>query len=217
MRSVYRILQNMTGTIGIDEVGRGPLAGPVTVCACFVIDEKIIKKSIFENTIRDSKKLNKRFRNNIYKTIRKNRMINGDIRYAIASRSASYIDRYGIVRAIEACVRSCVVQLRKQDVAVEQCTVRLDAGLKVPGEGLQQNSFIKGDEKYAEIALASIIAKVSRDAYMARLSKSYKEYSWERNVGYGTNEHRKAILRYGPSKHHRITYLKAFKQLDKAK
>lgn len=198
------------GVIGVDEVGRGPFAGPVTVCAVYVEDGIDIKKSIFSNMIRDSKKLGKSSRINIYTTIRQNRKFNRKILYAIASRSAAYIDRSGIVQALRSCVVSCVRSLEKQGVDIREVEFRLDAGLMVPINDLIQQSFIKGDEKHAEIALASIMAKVSRDRYMERLAKTHKEYGWDRNAGYGTLEHRKAIKKHGTTCYHRKTYLKGF-------
>ena len=203
------------GVIGIDEVGRGPLAGPVTVCAVYMADGKSIKKEIFSNTIRDSKKLTKAIRNNIYTTIRQKRYLKTNITYAISSRTAACVDSNGIVSAVRACVLSCVRSLAKQGVDVANTEIRLDAGLVVPLAGLKQKSFIKGDEKYVEIAMASILAKVSRDSYMKKLAKTHKVYGWEDNAGYGTSHHRMAIEKYGITKYHRKTYLKAFKQFDK--
>lgn len=205
----------MKDSIGIDEVGRGPLAGPVTLCAVYVEDVNIIKKELFDNTIRDSKKISKSLRNKIYLIIRKKRKLKTRVLYALSSRTAAYIDTYGINTAINACLVSCIESLSKQGVAVEKVKIRLDAGLKVPLQSLQQESFIKGDEKYAEIALASILAKESRDVYMKGLAKTHTEYAWDKNAGYGTLEHRNAIQKYGITKYHRTSYLKAFKLFDK--
>lgn len=203
------------GVIGVDEVGRGPLAGPVTLCAFYIEDEKEALKEIFHNTIRDSKKLNKDSRLNIYQIIRKNRLIKTRIEYAISSRSAEYIDKHGISHAVRQCLVSCMRILVKKGIEIEKCTVRLDAGLRIPLENLAQQSFVKGDERFVEIALASIMAKVSRDMYMERLGKEHKEYLWEKNAGYGTVDHREAIKNIGITKYHRRTYLKAFKLFDK--
>jgi ribonuclease HII len=94
--------------------------------------------------------------------------------------------------------------------------ILLDAGLKAPTAAVNQSSHIKGDEKYVEIALASILAKVHRDAHMDRLGRSHKEYGWGENAGYGTSKHREGIQANGITKYHRRTYLKAFKLFDKA-
>ena len=205
----------MKGVIGIDEVGRGPLAGPVTLCAVYIEDKKAITKELFNNTIRDSKKLSKSIRNSIYLTIMNKRKFKIKVKYAISSRSADYIDRHGINKAIKQCLVSCIQDLSRQGINIYSCKINLDAGLKVPLDGLIQKSFIKGDENYVEIALASVLAKESRDAYMQRLARSHPEYLWERNVGYGTKDHRSAIEKYGVTKYHRRNYLKAFKLFDK--
>lgn len=198
------------GVIGIDEVGRGPLAGPVTVCAVYIEDEKKVKSSIFSDTIRDSKKITKVSRYNIYRTIRYKRKLETNIYYALSSRSAEYIDTHGISKAVRQCLLSCIRTLIKKGVKVEEIDIRLDAGLIIPLEKLKQKSFIKGDERFTEIALASILAKVSRDSYMERLAKQHIEYGWERNVGYGTEYHRRAIRNIGVTKYHRKSYLKGF-------
>ena len=202
---------NKVGVIGIDEVGRGPLAGPVTVCAFYTHDKKRLEKEFFASGIKDSKKLSKTNRNNIYLTIRNKRKFNKEIIYATSSRGASYIDKFGIQKATEACLLSCMKNLKKQGVNILKSTINLDAGLKIPLQSLKQKNFIKGDEKFVEIALASILAKVTRDRYMGKLSKLYPEYIWEENVGYGTKAHREAIQKVGITKYHRTTFLKSFK------
>lgn len=206
----------MNGAIGIDEVGRGPLAGPVTVCACFIADINEIKEVIFDNTVRDSKKIKKSLRINIYKTIRQNRLIKSPVHYAIASRSAEYIDRHGIVKAIDACIEACLLSLEAKGVPVASIPIKLDGGLRIKHKQVVQSSHIKGDEKFVEIALASILAKVHRDSYMERLAKKIQGYGWENNVGYGTKAHREGIKKIGVTKYHRISYLKGFKLFEKA-
>ncbi|MFA5132028.1 MAG: ribonuclease HII [Candidatus Paceibacterota bacterium] len=209
------ILPKKFGVIGIDEVGRGPLAGPVTVSALYLKTPLKAKKEFFYNSIRDSKKINKGLRNSIFLTIRKNRKIYSDIKYAVCSRSAKYIDVYGITKATQECIDWCVNDLKRQGVPIESCMIRTDAGIRVNNVSLRQKSYIKGDERFTEIALASIVAKETRDRYMRALSKSNSEYAWDKNVGYGTKDHRNAIGKHGITKYHRISYLKAFKLLDK--
>lgn len=206
------------GVIGIDEVGRGPLAGPVTVCAIYLENPKQIKKEIFSINkkttskvryiIRDSKKLTKINRNKIFQTIKKYRLSNDKIKYAIFSSSARKIDKVGITHAIKVCLARCVKKLEAKGVDISSIKINLDAGLIIPILGLNQKSFVRGDEKFAEIALASIIAKETRDSYMRNLAKNYKEYDWINNVGYGTRNHLKAIKKYGVTKYHRRTFLK---------
>lgn len=204
------------GVIGIDEVGRGPLAGPVTLCALYLEDEKETKKQFFNNTIRDSKKLTKANRNKIYQTIRYKRNISMRVEYAISSRSAAYIDAHGISKAVRQCMLSCLRILVKKGIEIEHVSIHLDAGLIIPLSSVKQEGFIKGDERFTEIALASIMAKVTRDTYMERLAQEHTEYAWQRNVGYGTKHHRESIQKVGITKYHRKTYLKAFKLFDKA-
>jgi ribonuclease HII len=196
------------GVIGIDEVGRGPFAGPVTLCAVYIEDSRIIKRDIFHKTIRDSKKLSNISRNKIYTTIRKNRELKTKVIYAISSRGATYIDKKGINKAIKQCLLSCVRSLIKQKVPVYSLKIQLDAGLIIPLNGLNQKSFVKGDEKYVEIALASVLAKEWRDNYMKKLAKEHDKYLWDKNMGYGTLDHRNAIKKYGVTKYHRVSYLK---------
>jgi ribonuclease HII len=175
-----------------------------------------VLEDVFQNTIRDSKKLTKALRTNIYQTIREKRYSNTRIEYAISSRSAEFIDKHGLTKAAKACVLSCLRSLRQKGIVLEEVSIRLDAGLTVPLRNLTYTSHIKGDESFVEIALASILAKVSRDEYMNRLSRRHKEYSWETNVGYATPKHRKAIETTGITKYHRTSFLKGFKLFDKA-
>ncbi len=194
------------GFIGIDEVGRGPLAGPVTVGAVYISDPKAALSEYFGNTIRDSKKLSICNRINIYLTIRKNKK-NKSIIYAVSSRDAKYVDKHGITKAIHSCMLECLRKLEKKGVPVFATPIRLDGGLRIQDSSLQQEAFIKGDEKYVEIALASIVAKVTRDTYMKKLAKDYPAYGFETNVGYGTKIHKEAIKKHGITKYHRLTYL----------
>lgn len=197
------------GVIGIDEVGRGPLAGPVTVGAAYLSDPKGAEFRIFNNTIRDSKKLTLSIRNNIFQTIRKNKKTN-NILFAVSSRSAEHIDKYGINNSIHSCIISCLNSLEKQGVDVKSIKINMDGGLKIKQKNLKQEAFIKGDERFVEIAIASIIAKVTRDNYMFRLAKKLANYGFETNVGYGTLKHRNAIKKFGITKYHRKSYLKRF-------
>lgn len=210
----YKPLYNR-GVIGVDEVGRGPLAGPVTVCAVYILDTSTVKADIFNSTIRDSKKLSKTRRNNIFQTFRKNRYSNTKVIYSISSRNSNFIDKYGIQLATQSCVKSCLKKLNKLGVNIYKIPINLDAGLKTGVLYLKESSFVKGDENYTEIAIASIIAKEVRDMYMTKLSRVYSEYKWDKNVGYGTKDHIKAIKKHGITKFHRSTYLKGFKLFDK--
>ena len=206
--------------IGIDEVGRGPIAGPVTVCAFYTNSEKYLKKLLFNNTIRDSKKLSKELRNNIYLTIRnlrKNKIKDLDIEYSIISRSAKYIDRHGINKAIQSCIATALSKLKIKYDHLEKVTYKLDGGLKLPSEYINQSTYIRGDENHASIALASIMAKVTRDRYMQKVSRENKGYDWENNVGYGTKKHYIGINTHGPSKLHRVSFIRRLNTSNKQK
>lgn len=200
----------MKCVIGIDEVGRGPLAGPVTVCAAYLLDENAIKKLIFNKTIRDSKMIKKDNRINIFKTIRKNSKLNKQVIYSISSRSAKYIDRNGINNSIKACVGSCLRSLEKKGVDVKNVNIKLDGGLYLDKSFKKQKTYIKGDENHVSIAIASIIAKVSRDKYMEEISKTNSDYLWDKNSGYGTKLHIKIIKEKGITKYHRKSYLRSY-------
>lgn len=194
------------GVIGIDEVGRGPLAGPVTVCAVYLKDVKSAKHEYFNDSIRDSKRLSLVLRNKIYLMIRKNRKLKY-IDFEVSSRGAKHVDKYGINSSIHSCIVSCLNMLKKRGVDVNRVKINLDGGLKIKIDGLNQNSYIKGDENYTEIALSSIIAKVTRDKYMRKIAKEYNMYDFENNVGYGTKKHINAIKKFGVTKYHRLSYL----------
>jgi ribonuclease HII len=204
----------MKGVIGIDEVGRGPVAGPVTVCAVYLSDSKQAEMEYFNNIVMDSKMLSKDSRFNIFQIIRKNKE-NSNLVYAVSSRSAKHVDKHGINKAIHSCMISCLKSLEKKGIKVEELQINLDGGLKIKREGIKQASYIKGDEQFVEIALASIIAKVRRDTYMKRLARLYPLHGFETNVGYGTAKHMKAINEGGLTEYHRMTYLERFLSIRK--
>jgi len=190
----------ITHIIGIDEVGRGPLAGPVTLCACAVPHD--FDFSHFDG-IRDSKKLSEKKREEWHAKIAALKA-SGALDFAHASIEAAEIDRIGISRAIEEAVRLCLVELKLNPELVE---VRLDGALKAPREYARQKTIIKGDEKEPVISAASIVAKVTRDRYMTGISLAYPAYGFAENKGYGTASHIKAIREHGPSLVHRNTFL----------
>lgn len=187
--------------IGIDEVGRGPLAGPVTLCACVVQSD--FDFSVFSG-IKDSKKLSEKKRVEWHAKISdlKARKI---LDYAHVSVSAEEIDRIGIARAIEEAIRLCLIELALDPALVE---VRLDGALKAPKEYVQQKTIIKGDEKEPVISAASIVAKVVRDGYMTEVSATYPAYGFASHKGYGTASHIRAIKEAGVSPIHRHSFLK---------
>lgn len=205
--------------IGIDEAGRGPLAGPVTVGA-FGANEKTGKwiiKNIFDGMLRDSKKLSEKQREEIYKKLKQLKTA-GDVNFSFAHISNKVIDGRGISFAVRKGIEKVLDNLtlgpspksRRGELEknISNTEVRLDGLLKAPAEYTKQNTIIKGDERDVFIACASIVAKVERDKHMCKLAKKYLEYGFEIHKGYGTQAHREAILKIGLSSHHRISYCK---------
>lgn len=189
--------------VGIDEVGRGPLAGPVTVCACAVFDlEKILVDA--PAPLRDSKQLTKLQRESWVAHIKKCKN-NGLCTFTVASVSATNIDNHGIVPCIKSALKKSLESLAVDPAQVD---VMLDGGLSAPVEYISQQTIIRGDAQIPEIALASIIAKVHRDTYMYQMAEKYPEYGFDTHVGYGTKKHRQAITDHGTTPIHRVSFLK---------
>lgn len=187
--------------IGIDEVGRGPLAGPVYVCAAAIL-EKEYKKAKWPG-LTDSKKMTVKNRETWFEEAKRLEE-KSIIKYAMSSRSAASIDKKGIAVCIRECVAEC---LQKLDILPKETRVLLDGSLKAPLEYKNQQTIIKGDLKEKIISLASVIAKVQRDHYMIALHKKHPRYDWSLNKGYGTLAHRKAIKKWGQTPFHRQTFL----------
>jgi ribonuclease HII len=192
--------------VGIDEVGRGPLAGPVTV-GVVVCEEK--KYKLLKNNKKlpplgkDSKKLKEKDREKYVKVLeelKKQKVIN----FSVVHVSNTIIDTKGISYAIKKGIKDGFKNLKIKQRNTE---VLLDGGLKAP-EGFKQKTIIKGDEKEKIIAWASILAKVSRDELMLKIGKKYPEYGLQIHKGYGTAKHRKAIQKHGVSKVHRLSFCK---------
>ncbi|MCC6323817.1 ribonuclease HII [Candidatus Nomurabacteria bacterium] len=200
--------------IGIDEVGRGPIAGPVAVCAF------LCNYDFFENfppvglvgkktslpKLKDSKKLSKKQREEWFEYL-KGEKVKGNCDFAVSYVSAEMIDKFGIVKAIQKALDNSLEKLDFQ----KDTFVYLDGGLKAPVEYINQQTIIKGDELHPVISCASIIAKVSRDKIMANHAKEYPEYGFEKHSGYGTKFHYEAIKKHGPTLLHRKTFLKSIK------
>lgn len=206
-------MQNIKYIIGIDEVGRGPVAGPVTVGALLVFFENMKEVSEKFDGFKDSKKLTPKKRNEWFANISQAQK-DGLLEYKVVFVDNKKIDQFGIAPAIKSCITSSLKLLVSQEPGSweEDCLVLLDGGLKAPEEFLNQQTIIKGDEKELVIALASIMAKVTRDALMCKLAKKYPEYGLEKHKGYGTKAHMEAIKKHGISEIHRKTFLKNFKQ-----
>ena len=185
--------------IGIDEAGRGPLAGPVAVGACALPENFDCK--IF-GLLRDSKKLSEKRREEIFAQMQALKK-EGALNFSVALVSNKIIDDHGIVFAIKKGIEGV---LQKLNLDPRNAMVNLDGGLKAPKEYLNQETIIKGDEKIPAIALASIAAKVTRDRYMKEASKECGGYGFEVHKGYGTKAHLVCIREKGLSAIHRKTF-----------
>ncbi|OGH10671.1 MAG: hypothetical protein A2857_01980 [Candidatus Levybacteria bacterium RIFCSPHIGHO2_01_FULL_36_15] len=204
--------------IGIDEVGRGCLAGPLTVGA--VIFEKIGKKQKIEELesigINDSKKLTSKKREELSKIIKKSALY-----YSCASINVSVINKRGIVKATQMAVRKAIKRIMNHESGIRNKNnkflihnskffILADAFYikYVKGIGLKnQKAIIHGDGISISIAAASIIAKVTRDKLMGRLSKKHPEYNWSKNKGYGTHDHILALKKHGKTSYHRELFI----------
>ena len=197
--------------IGIDEAGRGPLAGPVSVGAVLVERDFDFGRVA---GIKDSKQLTPQLRDEWYARIETLRD-EGVLRFAVAFSSAEMIDRRGIVPAIQSALnralRVCIaaeatVAKARPWQRSEECEVRLDGNLRAPTAFKMQRTIIRGDQSEPIISLAAIAAKVERDRLMTRMAKRYPLYHFEQHKGYGTREHRRLIRDHGFSELHRTTF-----------
>lgn len=188
--------------VGVDEAGRGPLAGPVSVG---VIVAPLNFKPVFKKyAVKDSKKLSEKNREEWYRWLVKERR-EGKLNFATALVDNKIIDKKGIVAAIKIGMARC---LKSLDLKPTECEVLLDGSLKAPPIFKQQKTIIRGDETEPVIALASIAAKVRRDRYMCRLAKKFPAYQFEVHKGYGTKAHYAALKKNGLSTFHRLSFLK---------
>jgi len=178
---------------GVDEVGRGPLAGPVATAAVIMDLEHLVEG------VDDSKKLSEKKREQLYDEI-----LSHAISYKISYKSPEEIDRFNILEATKMCMADSV-----NGLTVKPDVVLVDA-LKLDDVDAEQCAIIKGDAKSYTIACASIIAKVARDRLMVELDSKYPEYNFKKHKGYGTAEHIKAIKEIGPCPIHRKSFIKNF-------
>lgn len=177
---------------GVDEAGRGPLAGPV-VAACVLFDE-----NPFIEGINDSKKLSEEKREQIFEQI-----ISQAVSYGIGMADHREIDKFNILEATMLAMRR----------AIAACTVRpefllVDGNQMIRQMDCPQKTVVQGDAKSVSIAAASILAKVTRDRWMKEMAKRYPQYGFEKHKGYGTEEHRRVLLEQGPCEIHRMSFVK---------
>ena len=176
---------------GVDEAGRGPLAGPVFAAAVILkVDDNI-------QGLNDSKKVSEKKREQLFSEI-KNRAVD----YSIAYATEEEIDELNILNATFLAMKRAVDSLKmKPQIALIDGN-RLPQDLRIPARAI-----VKGDSLSASIAAASILAKVSRDRLMRKISETYPGYGFERNKGYGTKMHIEALIKYGPCNIHRESFL----------
>ena len=186
LKSIFKINLNIAG---VDEVGRGSLIGPIYASAVILKKECDIKK------LKDSKKLTRKKREILNKYIKKNSY------WSIASASKKEIEKLNILNATLLAMQRAIKKLKKKPKLV------LIDGNRIPKmKNYDLKYVIKGDQKVPQISAASIIAKVSRDNLMKKISKNFMKYQWIRNCGYGTRDHLSAIKKFGITKHHRKTF-----------
>lgn len=189
--------------IGVDEAGRGPLAGPVSVAA-IAIPMKCFRAVMASfRHARDSKLLSEREREVWFQKIRT--YPSRTMRYSVSLVGNTLVDRWGLARTVRVAVRRTLLKL---NIGPNEAKILLDGSLYAPSDFIYQKTIIGGDERIKIIALASIVAKVRRDRHMVRKSRQFPKYGFEVHKGYGTSSHRRAIRKHGPSVLHRRSFLK---------
>jgi ribonuclease HII len=195
----FNIEKKIGGTvIGIDEVGRGPLAGPVVSCACIFFDYSIEKfqLSLFD----DSKKLTIKKRCDAFHKVYQLKNDN-KLQFALGFANVFEIDKFNILEAAKISMRRAVQKLH-----YEKANLIIDGRIDLQLSQHKSNGIIKGDQKSYSIATASIIAKIHRDRYMRHLSLQHPCYDWDKNAGYGTKKHIEQINKKGVTDHHRKSF-----------
>ena len=178
---------------GIDEVGRGPLAGPVVACAAILPTDHLILE------LNDSKKLSEKKRERLFEVLR-----NEAVAFAFGSASPERIDEINILQATYEAMREAIGGLSLRP------DVLLNDAVTIPGVEIPQIPIVGGDGKSVSIAAASILAKVTRDRLMAEYDTVYPGYGFAKNKGYGTAEHIAALKRLGPCPIHRRSFIGHF-------
>lgn len=176
---------------GVDEAGRGPLAGPVCAAAC------ILPRGLVIDGLDDSKKLSDKKRRELFDVIKREA-----VSFGVAFASVEEIEEHNILRATFMAMNRAIAKL---DVVPELAIID---GNRAAGIEMPARCIVKGDSKCADIAAASILAKVTRDEYMLAMAEKYPEYHFEKHKGYGTKLHYEALREHGPSPIHRMSFLK---------
>ncbi len=195
----FSIEQKIKGrVIGLDEVGRGPLAGPVVSCGC--VFNKMDEKDEFSKFILDSKKLsskNRQFSFKYLQSLKKENIID----YNLGIATVNEIDSLNILEATKLSMRRAVDKF-----SFNRATLLIDGNFILIHNKYIEKPVIKGDQVSLSIAAASIIAKVHRDRLMRILGAKFKNFGWDKNAGYGTKKHIDEIRKIGPTIHHRKTF-----------
>jgi ribonuclease HII len=187
-------LQGLTALCGIDEAGRGPLAGPVSVAAV------VLPPDFSLPGLNDSKKLSAKKRDELYEQL----TTNATVLWAQVEVDAATIDALNILRATHQGMAAAALSLQeKYQITIDHCLID---GLPVKHFPFPHQGIVKGDSKSLSIAAASIIAKVSRDRLMAAYAKEFPQYGFERHSGYGTKHHLHALHLHGPCRIHRRSF-----------
>lgn len=185
---------------GIDEAGRGPLAGPVYAAAAIIDRTRAARKLL--RMIDDSKKLSHEQREEAYEAM----IVSGVVQFAIAEASVEEIDRINILQATFLAMRRALQALAEQPEVVLPDVVLVDGNRAPPSLGCRAETIVGGDAHSYSIAAASIFAKVARDRYMTKLAETFPGYGWESNRGYGSAQHLDALTLLGPTPHHRMSF-----------
>ena len=180
---------------GVDEAGRGPLAGPVFAAAAVIDRDRAAPKLL--KLIDDSKKLTAGRREHAYESM----IASGAVQFAVAEASVEEIDRINILQATFLAMRRAV-----QALATPPDLALVDGNRLPPQLGCRAQTIVGGDGHSYSIAAASIFAKVARDRHMARLAEAFPGYGWESNRGYGSAQHLAALKLLGPTPHHRMSF-----------
>ena len=184
--------------IGLDEVGRGPLAGPVISCGCHFKNYTILNE--FKDFIGDSKKLSEKKRGLSFRFLQNLKKEN-IIEFHLGIANVHEIDNLNILEATKLSMKRVIDKFN-----LKNAKLIIDGNFSLNYKSYKEQSIIKGDNKSLSIAAASIIAKVHRDRLMKKLSIKFQDFGWEKNAGYGTKTHIENIHRLGPTIHHRKTF-----------
>ena len=187
------ILEN-TLIIGVDEVGRGCLAGPVYASAVY------LRHTDNNSSFKDSKALSPKKRQEI------SQLVQVEHEFAIGIASVEEIDELNILQAALLAMKRAVEELMSKNTLLKEALVVIDGNQKIPNFSVQQRTVIGGDSVVPAISAASIVAKVARDQRMVEIAKEFPQYGFEVHKGYGTQAHRKAIAEHGPCVWHRRSF-----------